>query len=373
MSSTLRSSRSGVALVCARLVKLIQKFKPEYQGGDSNWRFYVIIKRKWFHVRVKEYQDVYYFFGVQDLDFSYESKKHTVVGLQDNSESVLDDLEVALQAIALEQKNSWMAYLSKLMRSVPSELRYGIIPRTHVRRLIPAYRCFDQELGVTTLAKTVQYLKRHRFDRESIPEMTAQLYFRYCRVAYLANPDTFGKDFNSKMSGKALYKRWADGRDGGLKMVNPESPGAFSKWYDGEDWTGGHPWEIYRGGNSTHIDLSVSRVEGRNTWKVALTAFSSTRLAETCRIALALEKAKLPFEFNHQESYLDRLLEQDAIGVLPEGSGISYGWHDFPKEYKVYDCIYFSWFKDEDGTFQVPRRKISSLIAWLPFKVSLLK
>lgn len=97
-----------------------------------------------------------------------------------------------------------------------------------------------------------------------------------------------------------------------------------------------------------------------------LTAFSSTRLVETCRIALALKKAGLKFTINHKESYLKRLLGEDYIGILPEGSGIKYGWHEFPKEFNVADCIYYSWFKDDYGKTVEPMTEIKQIITWFP-------
>ncbi len=59
-----------------------------------------------------------------------------------------------------------------------------------------------------------------------------------------------------------MYARYADGRHDGLLDINPASEQEFADWIDGthpERGMGGHPWEIKRGGNTTHIDLIVSR------------------------------------------------------------------------------------------------------------------
>ena len=59
---------------------------------------------------------------------------------------------------------------------------------------------------------------------------------------------------------------------------------------------GGHPWEIYRGGNTTHIALGV--IERHEGWSVYLWGSSTKRMAETIRIALALTKVNLPVEIH---------------------------------------------------------------------------
>jgi hypothetical protein len=104
-----------------------------------------------------------------------------------------------------------------------------------------------------------------------------------------------------------------------------------------------------------------------------MVAFSSTRLAETCRIALALNKAGLRFELAHADSYQRRLLAEDHVGILPESDSIRYGWHNFPKEFHVADCIHYSWFKDENNRSLVPMAKIKSLVTWFPIRPLFIK
>jgi hypothetical protein len=235
---------------------------------------------------------------------------------------------------------------------------------------------FDKSLKPSELTRMIRFLKGHH--PGTCKKMTAGIFFDYCKIAYLANPKSFSKDFNPKLSGKDLYLRWADGRDGGLRDLPLHSEKAFENWYNGSGRQGCHPWEIYRGGNSTHIDLAVARTDSyglKNSkdWKVYLSAFASSRLAETCKIALALNKAKLPFELYDRKSYLLRLMGQDWVGVLPEKDSLAYGWHDFPKEYEVADSIHFSFFKDDDGKSLRPIKEIKKLVCWLPIKPLKLK
>jgi hypothetical protein len=192
-------------------------------------------------------------------------------------------------------------------------------------------------------------------------------------IAYLANPETF-KDFNfvEGLSGQEYYKKFADGRDGGLSSLELTNEKAFKKWYKSGRQCGGHPWEIYRGGNSTHIDLSVTSGYKEGDWRVTLTAFSTTRMVETCRIAIALKKANLPFTLSYKESYLNRILEEDWVGIIPEDIGIKYAYHNFPKKYDVADCIYLNWIFESypKEKHRNLKQQLKKLIFWLPERIS---
>lgn len=61
-----------------------------------------------------------------------------------------------------------------------------------------------------------------------------------------------------RKSEKEQYALHADGRDEGLSKLDGDSPEAFARWLKERPRTG-HPWEVCRGGNSTHIDCIVHR------------------------------------------------------------------------------------------------------------------
>ena len=60
----------------------------------------------------------------------------------------------------------------------------------------------------------------------------------------------------TEKSEKEQYALHADGRDEGLSKLDGDSPEAFARWLKERPRTG-HPWEVCRGGNSTHIDCIV--------------------------------------------------------------------------------------------------------------------
>jgi hypothetical protein len=109
-----------------------------------------------------------------------------------------------------------------------------------------------------------------------------------------------------------MYKRLADGRHEGLVDLPLESASAFDQWYHSSRGRG-HPWEVYRAGSTTHTDLGV--VEKAGGWSVFLRGSSTSRMAETIRIALGLEKEGLPVEIHDAEELSSRLLGMDNMDL----------------------------------------------------------
>ena len=348
-----------------RLHELIASFQSEWDHGDENWEFRFPVGRKWHSLWAKRYRNCLYLGGThinQVIEMTdFKTPKNNFL----DAAGLTGAYCAAIEAILNEVRKDPIAYHRDLMRALPPALRRGVIHRKFVRLLMPDYMRCDLELSPAALNAMIEMLKTpHR--GEPLPEMTSAAFFAYCRIAYMANPESHPIDEMRDADGREMYRKWADGRDEGLAALPPDDAGAFDAWYHDKARFGGHPWEIYRGGNSTHISLAVVKTEDGKGWDIHLTAFSSTRLAETCRIALALRDAGLRFTLSHADSYLKRLLAEDYVGVVPEGGDIKYGWHHFPKEFEVADCIHFSWFKDDDGKSIRPLREIRNLVAWFP-------
>ena len=352
--------------VVEKLLKIVNQFPPFHDGIDLYWIFYIRVKRSWKKIFIQKYLDTYYFSATNRISFSYP-KEFQHEYLEDNLKIWIEEL-LAYRARVMKNPIEEQA---RLLQAIPINLRRGLMTRQNVRRLMPDWA--EINLGVTSAERKILMNILRGRDGEDLDSFTAEKYFEYCKVAYLANPKTFnGFDFKKDETGREYYKKFADGRDGGLSSLDLTSEKAFQKWYESGANCGGHPWEIYRGGNSTHINLSVSPGYKEGEWKVDLTAFSTTRMVETCRIAIALKKANLPFTLSYKESYLNRILEEDWVGIVPEGAGIKYGFHNFPKEYDVADCIYLSWFFESypKQKHQSLKRQLKKLIFWLPEKVS---
>ena len=157
--------------------------------------------------------------------------------------------------------------------------------------------------------------------------MTANDFFRFCAMGYAAN-NYIGCD----KPPKEQYYLHADGRDDGLKEIDADDPKAFHVWLNDREY-GGHPWEVCRGGNSTHVSLSVSEDEGG--YFLFLAGDAWTRTIETVKFYLALRRAGIPVFLHEAKTLAQRLAETELIGIVPEGVTPAYCASWFPGEHII--------------------------------------
>ena len=100
---------------------------------------------------------------------------------------------------------------------------------------------------------------------------------------------------------------------------------------------GGHPWEICRGGNSTHISLYVSSDE--NGWYLRLEGSSRARVIETIIIAIALYRHNIPFILGKAEEIFRMASGIDYIGIVPETVTPRYCHGYFPADDRITDFM----------------------------------
>ena len=121
--------------------------------------------------------------------------------------------------------------------------------------------------------------------------------------------------------------------------------------------TGGHPWEILRGGSATKICLWVgleSEKKG-NVYKVQLLGDAIHRIAEIISILLALVAADLPVAITEPKELRKRILEQDSIGIVPDYESLTYATQNFDEDIK--DVMYLA-------NFGRNKDKVMGLISW---------
>ncbi|KAF0126484.1 MAG: Uncharacterized protein FD189_1361 [Elusimicrobia bacterium] len=345
-----------------KLIGLIEEFEPFRDGRDERWTFFLKEKRRWLRLSVTRYDGVYYFSGSGFDAFSCPGRTAGDTGPVDRFPAWAGEISRWRRAVAGDPVEAQ----ARLFRALPLGLREGVIARKNVRLLLPGWMPIASELSKKELKDILEILRKPA--PESGRAMTLDRFLEYCRVAYQANPSTFKRTgFRPGLSGREYYKRYADGRHDGLLDIAPRSAEAFARWYK-RGSRGGHPWEIYRGGNSTHIDMYVVRRDIRpGGWEIHLRALSSTRMIETCRIAAALARAGLPFIVDDARSYIDRLLDQDWVGIIPRDEDVSYAWQSFPAEWGVRDCVRLEWFYEGSSK---PRSRINARLRavahWLP-------
>ena len=142
--------------------------------------------------------------------------------------------------------------------------------------------------------------------------ITADDFYRFCAMGYAEN-GYCGCD----KTPKEQYYLHADGRDDGLSTIEPDNPEAFHSWLHDRDCRGGHPWEVCRGGNSTHVSLYV--MEDDNGYYLSLAGDAWNRTIETVKFYLALTRAGVPVYLNEATVLVDRLTEREKIGIVPDG------------------------------------------------------
>ena len=161
--------------------------------------------------------------------------------------------------------------------------------------------------------------------RERLPEMTVDGFLGACQIGYRA----VGAEGCETLTARELYSRHADGRHDGLLDLDPTSPGAFAEWLE-SGFKGGHPWEILRGGNSTHVSLHVRHDDAG--WWFTVDGASAGRSVESARIFLALVAAGLPADLSQAAVVATMLIGADDIGIVPDDVFPRYCQSHYPGE-----------------------------------------
>ncbi len=351
-----------------KLISLINQLEPERDYSDSYWKFYFPINSKeWEKLSITLYDSNYYFgFASSKFSFCYPGEKDRIDWEDQIFKKIIEHVP---KIIAKIQKNM-ESYYRSLIKELPVKYRWGVMPRKALLLNIDDMYRPELELGAKNTKELVRWIEKNGREKGELSEpMTLELYLKYCKIAYNANAKKL--HVKGTESGFELYKRLADNRHEGLLDIDPKSPKAFKKWFHGKHM-GGHPWEIYRGGNTTHINLGITTLERYlvkdpkdDKFIIYLQGLSTSRLVETANIALAFIRNKMPFQFMGAEDVRLKLLALDNIGIIPSWYSLHRGNQNFIDGLNVNDCIHY---EDLTGS---ERKKIFPYITWLPQKVNL--
>ena len=361
------------------LIKELEHFDYHIECVDPVWEIiFPDKKNKWHYVRVTKYRETYYVSLIDGELCGLEViPKKSVQAASSYGTSTLDDRAIAMWSDLIGALGNWFKVVSKnwikanrkVQENYPLNRRMGLVPNSLVRASLTELYRIDQELGKAKTKKFIHLVESSYFNdsknttRES---MTANDFFAYCKIAYLAGQKKEG-DVDKNLSGREMYQRYADGRDEGLLEINANSKKEFSAWIDGKHpkkTSGGHPWEIKRGGNTTHIDLYVARPSYyvKEEFKVTLAGASIGRLKETIDMFLAIYDAGLPITIADPEGIRKRLLAQDNIGIIPKFDSLHRANQQFREDQAVFDVLYF----DDLGRHKT---RIKPFITWEPLSI----
>ena len=221
-------------------------------------------------------------------------------------------------------------YNETLSLELPPQHRTGTILRSDYWDIFPEYR---QEYLSGISSEDIQDFLKYMLIQEQtekpklrIPRLTAGMFYEYCSLGYQANR----YDGCNTLSPKEQYYKNADGRDEGLRHIHEDSPEAFHNWLHNREGSG-HPWEVCRGGNATHISLYVQ--EDENGFYLIVTGKSYGRSIEAIKFYLALAHNNIPVWMNDGGALAARLTARDKIGIVPKGVMPCYCESYFPNEY----------------------------------------
>ncbi len=363
-------------------IKALKKFNYELDYRTYVWRFLLITKdNKCHQLCVRKDDNIFYLIDVDgprctleiDLNKSVKPVKSFGFKFEDDGyyapDKIWGELILSAQRWLNFIEKDWIKYNKQAINLYPLNRRKGIVPNALVRDSLPDIYRLDKALGKKKMKKFISlvdsglFLQKENATRAS---MTANDYFEYCRIAYHAAKE---KDqiIDQTLSGLELYKKYADGRHEGLLDLDPDSEKDFADWIDHEDSkrsSGGHPFEIKRGGNTTHIDLLVYRSQyfDKDKFIVSIRAGATNRLREAICMCLAIHEAGLPICIEDAEGIRRRLLAQDNIGIVPHFDSLHRANQSFYDHESVDDVIYY----DDLGRY---KNRIKPFIIWEPLPI----
>ena len=217
-------------------------------------------------------------------------------------------------------------YNKRINSALPFNHRIGTIVRKDLWDIFPQRRAdFFEDITQEEINEFVSLITEHpSHDTERIAHLTANDFFELCSLGYKAN--NYSK---THLSAREQYYCHADGRDDGLGEIDASSEEKFIQWLNNKTHFG-HPWEVCRGGNSTHISLYVSHDE--SGFRLTLAGSAQTRTIETVKFYLAIRNAGYPVILCDGTILASRLLETERVGIVPEGIVPCYCESLFPDE-----------------------------------------
>ena len=355
----------------------LEKFDYKIESIDHIWEIIFQDKKtKWHYLYVTKYNDTFYLSLVDGELSSLEvqpgksiqildsMRRSHFVRSSDELSRQWNDLIISAHAWLKYVEKNWIIANKNVYENYPLNRRFGVVPNSLIRASLDDFYRIDKVLGKTKTNKFIRLVESDYFhgDKNCTKEsMTANDFFNYCKVAYIASQEK-DDSIDESLSGKEMYKRYADGRHEGLLEIDADSQQEFADWIDGKHakkTTGGHPWEIKRGGNTTHIDLTVYRPNYylKEGFKIELRGKSIGRLKETICMFLGIYDAGLPITIDNPEGIRMRLLGQDNIGIIPCYDSLHRANQHFSEEKAVFDVLHF----DDLGRYKT---RIKQFVIW---------
>lgn len=201
-------------------------------------------------------------------------------------------------------------YNETVRKGLPYSLRTGTINEKELWEVFPEAR---EELQGPFSEEDLREFDRCAKEQdddpstaERIPVMTTNDYYGYCAMGYKA----MGRS-GTDLPPKEQYLRNSDGRDRGLRDIDPDSPEAFEKWIHDAGKYDHHQWEAIVG---LHLYVSDRGGEG---YLLSLSCPYRSMTTEVVKFYLALHRAGVPVHLWDAKQIADRLNGEGIIGIVP--------------------------------------------------------
>jgi hypothetical protein len=321
-----------------------QELTEEDDYDHDAWQLDYPYATEWLGVRFRQCEGVWSVYHPQlPASWRYDPRTQAVSGFTES-----DDEEVTqsvyeyltwIAAAVTEQLRAFLAdpekYNAFVEAHVPNRKRVGQIRRKELWQALPTEHHFLRDELLQDEVEEFVRIAPRLVDLKPMAELTRDTYLRAVALCYAGA----GYEGLEGLTPLAQYRKRADGRHDGLLDLPGDSPAAMATWLAGQP-RGGHPWEIARGGNTTHISLYVLKQEQGYT--LTLDGSARTRAAETIRMALALDRAGIPFQLRDAASLATMALGEDWVGIVPRHEDAYSSAQLFPAQDDVKDILSYA-------------------------------
>ena len=296
-----------------------------YEKFEQEWKAFYPKEKKWYHIVAVDNEEGYQAVVVNNrlvLEVRPSKEKGYPHDLKEFTQWLLESAKQCIRDIRHG------TYMSFVRDNLPDEYKTGTILQSELWEIYPEDRTeFFEGLSDDDIGEILRLIDEQPKDSYKpsgrIKSMTANDFYKYCAIGYEAmSYKTYG------MTPKELYFRYADGRDEELSSIDLDSETAFREWlkFGGRGY--GHPWEVSRGGNSTHIDFQVDVDSDGYYFFLA----GANRSNETLKFYLALSRAGLPVYLYQADVFKKRIQGTEKVGIVPINVIPKYRSGDFPGE-----------------------------------------
>lgn len=305
---------------------------------EQLWLNYYPDLFKWYYISFARYRgELFIYINHKLIIHAGENGKQRRVSEQLND--IITWLDSGTSEIIEKLKKPPEDYYKYLNTYLPFQKRIGKIKRNLFWDIFPYSKTIVlSNLSDKDIQDFAEFVNSNQ-DRDQLycmKSMSAADFYNSCSMAYLSVPAL--KNKLKELTPKEMYYHMADGRDCGLRDIDLNSYDTFEKWYHKERHCGGHPWEILRGGNSTHISLYVEQ-DKNSGWFLRLAGSSVIRVNETIHIALKFYREGVPFILDDASEILKMALGTDYIGIVNDLTTPRYCHSHFPKEDNIIDFM----------------------------------